>query len=109
MAEDKEKVKFGEWCKGVIEDMKDPKVAIGYVGSIMLALCGAPQAWDCIVTGQANISTGTVALWAGGEILTIIYLVWSKIMTKPLAVNYGCNMLFLIIIMYYKIFPTGVI
>lgn len=95
------------WFKKISEEMKDPKIAIGYIGAVLLALCGAPQAWDCIVTGKESISTGTVALWTSGEILTIIYLIWEKIMTKPLAVNYGCNMLFLIIIIYYKIFPIG--
>jgi hypothetical protein len=94
--------------KEIAKEAKDPRVAIGYIGSIMLALCGAPQAWDCIMTGQASISTGTVVLWGLGEILTVIYLVWSKLMTKPLWVNYGCNLLFLAIISYYKLFPSPV-
>jgi len=90
----------------LIKEAKDPKMAIGYMGAIMLALCGAPQAWDCLVTGQASIATGTVVLWGLGEILTIVYLIWAKLMTKPLAVNYGCNVLFLAIIGFYKVFPT---
>lgn len=85
----------------------DPRVTLGYVGSICLALCGLPQAIECWQLGYAGISTGTVALWFVGEVATIIYLVWSRIMTRPLALNYGVNILILSVIIFYILFPDS--
>jgi uncharacterized protein with PQ loop repeat len=80
---------------------------IGYAGALMLALCGAPQLYKCFKDKHARgLSWGLVLLWLGGEVLTIIYLLMAGIMTAPLIVNYGFNLIVLVGIFKYKLFPT---
>lgn len=75
----------------------------GIIGSIMLAICGLPQA----VQSVKNKSSGGVNslflwLWGVGEILMIIYV--SKTIKDPiLLVNYLLNLIIVGIIAYYKI------
>lgn len=75
---------------------------IGWTGSIMLAICGLPQAWKSYREKHSHgISWGFLWLWFLGEIFTWIYILPK--MDLPLLVNYSLNILFLMIITYYKI------
>jgi len=77
---------------------------IGYIGSIMLAFCGLPQAIESFKTKSSEgLTWGFLALWFFGEILTFAYVLPK--MDLPLLINYSANIIFLLIILYYKINP----
>lgn len=75
---------------------------IGWIGSILFAICGLPQALQSIRDGHSRgLNWYFLQCWLWGEILTIIY-VWPK-QDWPLLFNYGMNMIFLLIMVCYKI------
>jgi uncharacterized protein with PQ loop repeat len=77
---------------------------IGYIGSILLAVCGAPQAILSIKQGHSKgISFYFLLLWSLGEIFTLIYILPKE--DKPLLLNYVSNIIFLAVIWKYKLFP----
>ena len=75
---------------------------IGWIGSALFAVCGLPQAIQCARDGHARgLNWFFLLAWFGGEVLTIIY-VYPK-MDLPLLANYAVNMVFLIIMLRYKL------
>ena len=77
---------------------------IGWLGSILLAFCGLPQAIESIKTkSSAGLTWGFISMWFIGEICTFIYILPK--MDLPLLLNYTANIIFLIIIIWYKIRP----
>ena len=77
---------------------------IGYIGSIMLAVCGLPQALESYKTKSSEgLTWGFLGLWFFGEIFTFAYVLPK--MDLPLLINYSANIIFLVIIVYYKIKP----
>jgi uncharacterized protein with PQ loop repeat len=77
---------------------------IGYIGSIMLAICGLPQAIESYKTKSSEgLTWGFILLWFFGELFTFAYVLPK--MDLPLLINYSVNIIFLIIILYFKIFP----
>ena len=78
---------------------------IGWLGSICLSLCGAPQAWACIRQGHARgIDPGFLTLWLGGEVLVFTYVA-TEVKDASLLLNYTANLLFVGVIAYYRAFP----
>ena len=78
---------------------------IGWIGSILLAFCGLPQALDTIKRKSAKgLAWGFLLMWFVGELATFIYIIPK--MDLPLLINYGANMIFLSIILFYKIRGT---
>jgi len=77
---------------------------IGWLGSILLAFCGLPQAIESYRTKSSEgLTWGFLFMWFVGEILTIIYILPQMVL--PLLFNYTANVIFLSIIIYYKINP----
>jgi len=75
---------------------------IGWLGSILLAFCGLPQAIESYKTKSSEgLTWGFIAMWFIGEILTFIYILPK--MDLPLLFNYTANIIFLSIIIYYKL------
>jgi uncharacterized protein with PQ loop repeat len=77
---------------------------IGWIGSILLAFCGLPQAIESYRTKSSEgLTWGLLLMWFWGEIFTIIYIIpkWHW----PLIFNYTANIIFLLVILYYKIKP----
>jgi uncharacterized protein with PQ loop repeat len=76
---------------------------IGWIGAILLAFCGLPQA-ICSIKNKSSegITWGLLIMWGLGEIFTIIYVF--PMMEWPLLFNYSANIFFLSIIIYYKLF-----
>jgi uncharacterized protein with PQ loop repeat len=75
---------------------------IGWIGSILLAFCGLPQAIESYKTKNSDgLTWGFLGMWGMGEIFTIIYILpkWHW----PLIFNYTANIIFIGIILYYKI------
>ena len=77
---------------------------IGWFGSILLAFCGLPQAIESYKTKSSEgLTWGFILMWFVGEIFTIIYILPQMVL--PLLFNYTANIIFLSIIIYYKINP----
>jgi uncharacterized protein with PQ loop repeat len=77
---------------------------IGWIGSILLAFCGLPQAIESYKTKSSEgLTWGFLFMWFMGEILTIIYILPQMVL--PLLFNYTANVIFLSVIIYYKLFP----
>ena len=77
---------------------------IGWIGSILLAFCGLPQAIESYKTKSSEgLTWSFLIMWGVGEIFTIIYILpkWHW----PLIFNYTANIIFIGIILYYKIKP----
>ena len=77
---------------------------IGWLGSILLAFCGLPQAIESYKTKSSEgLTWGFIGMWFIGEIMTIIYILPQMVL--PLIFNYTANIIFLAIIIYYKLVP----
>lgn len=76
---------------------------IAWIGSFLLGICSLPQAVECIRTKSAKGISGLfLVVWLLGEIFTLVY-VFPKNDLLPLLFNYCFNILFISIIMFYKI------
>jgi uncharacterized protein with PQ loop repeat len=76
--------------------------AIGWLGSALFAICGLPQAIQCAKDGHSRgLNWFFLLAWFGGECLTIAYVLPK--MDFPLLANYSANMVFLLIMLRYKI------
>ena len=77
---------------------------IGWLGSILLAFCGLPQAIESIKTKSSEgLTWGFIGMWFIGEICTFIYILPK--MDLPLLLNYTANIIFLAIIIFFKLYP----
>ncbi len=77
---------------------------IGWIGSILLAFCGLPQAVESYKTKSSEgLTWSFLIMWGVGELFTVIYIIpkWHW----PLIFNYTANIIFISIIVYYKIKP----
>ena len=86
---------------GISEQTKGMSIfeIMGWLGSICLAICGIPQAWQSFKDKHSHgISWGFVLLWAFGEIFALAY-VYDKL-DLPLLLNYSTNILILAVILY---------
>jgi len=78
--------------------------AFGSFGAILLALCGLPLAYQSYKKGHSNdINMSFLYMWISGEILSVFYLF--TISESILIWNYIANIIFLSVILYYKIKP----
>lgn len=77
---------------------------IGWIGSFLLAVCSIPQAWKCFKTKHAEgLSWPFIQMWFWGEIFAFAY-VWPK-HDWPLLFNYSVNIIGLLVIIFYMLFP----
>ena len=73
---------------------------IATIGSILLALCGAPEAYKCYKEKSCGIGWPMLSTWFAGEVLLIIFAIQTK--QYVLLINYFANLAFLLIMMRYK-------
>jgi uncharacterized protein with PQ loop repeat len=74
----------------------------GWLGSILLAFCGLPQAVDSFRRKSSEgVTWGLLGMWGLGEVLTLAYVVPK--LEWPLLFNYSMNIIFISVITYYKI------
>ena len=74
---------------------------VGWIGSILLALCAVPLAWESYRQKHSNgISNLFLTMWLVGELLTAAYVLPKK--DYPLLFNYGLNIACLIVVIRYK-------
>lgn len=75
---------------------------IGWIGSILFALCGVPQAFKSIKDGNSDgLSWLFLLMWFFGELLSMVYAIHLKLW--PLLFNYSFNFFCLLIVIYYRI------
>ena len=74
---------------------------LGWVGSLLLAFCGLPQAVESWRTKSSEgVTWGLLGMWCAGEVLTLMYVIPK--MDLPLLFNYSANLAFLSVIIFYK-------
>ena len=77
---------------------------IGWLGSILFAICGLQQAIQSYKQKHSNgISKAFLALWFFGEVFTTIYVLPKQ--DYPLLFNYGVNFACVMVIGWYKFKP----
>ncbi len=74
---------------------------VGLIGSILLSIAGIPEAWRTIKGGRCHLGLPFLLLWAGGEILTLIYILPMR--EFPLTLNYTFNGIVVGIMLGYKL------
>ena len=74
---------------------------IGWLSSVLLAACGFPLSLECYIKKSCDVGYPFLLCWGFGEILVLFYVIYLN--KYPLIFNYSINILFLIIIFYYKI------
>lgn len=81
---------------------------IGWSGSVFLAICGAPQALKSIREGHSRgVSASFLMLWLGGE-LCYLYSTAAKFgLVSWLVFNYVGNIVFVLVIIYFALFPRA--
>ena len=79
----------------------------GWLGSILLAICAVPLAYRSLVDGHSKgVDTLFLVIWTLGEICTLTYVLYNW--DLPLILNYGLNLVFIGIVVYYKVKPRGI-
>jgi uncharacterized protein with PQ loop repeat len=77
---------------------------VGWLGSILFAACGLPQAIECYRTGHARgLAWPFLIMWFLGEVFTLAYIIPNP--NWPLIFNYTINLVFLVVILRYKFRP----
>ena len=72
----------------------------GWLGSLCLALCAVPFAWQSYKEKKSDITSWGVALWLVGEVLISIYVIPKR--DYPLIFNYALNIACLAVVVRYK-------
>ena len=76
---------------------------VGIIGSILLALCGLPQAITSIRQKHSEgISSLFLSMWGIGELLVLAYILGTSV-DLILVANYVVNIVLVGIIAFYKI------
>jgi hypothetical protein len=71
------------------------------IGSLLLALCGLPEAIKALVEQRCTLGWPMLLMWFIGEIFLIIFAVQTA--QYVLLLNYVANVVFLVVMIYYKI------
>ena len=78
----------------------------GWIGGILLAICGAPQSYKSVRDGNSDgLSHLMLWAWYMSEVLTFIYIISFADASWPLIFNYAFNIVFVSIMLKYKYFP----
>ena len=74
---------------------------IGYLGGLLLAICGIPEVIRTIKDGRCHLGWPFLLLWFWGEVLMEVYSI--ELWDYPLMFNYSANIVLVGIMLYYKI------
>jgi uncharacterized protein with PQ loop repeat len=79
-------------------------ILLGWIGSILLACCGIPQALLAFKQKHSDgVSWGMCLMWYIGEWCVLIYMFRSA--NWPLIFNFIMNIVTISIVIWYKIYP----
>lgn len=73
---------------------------IGWIGSLLLAVCAVPQALKTMEEKTCSFSPLTLQLWFWGEVFTLVYVTYQ--MDYPLIFNMVVNLLCVSVLLYYN-------
>lgn len=74
---------------------------LGWIGSILLASCALPEVVYAFRYKRCTLTWGFLLLWGVGEAFILIPVI-AEIKSPFLIFNYLTNILFVIILIYYK-------
>jgi uncharacterized protein with PQ loop repeat len=74
---------------------------IGFIGSILLGVCGIPEVVRTIKDNKCHLGWNFLLLWFGGELFMLMYVIPMK--DLPLLFNYVFNFALVGIMLYYKL------
>lgn len=78
------------------------RAAVGWLGGMLLAFCGVPQAWTTVQSGDASgLSWMFLLMWLGGEVCLLYYS--DQFKSPQLYFNYALNILCILIIIMIKV------
>ena len=79
---------------------------IGWIGSFLLTFCAVPLAWQSYKDGHSfGINMTYLHMWLWGEVFTLFYVLAQPDILVPLVANYAFNIVLIIVILYYKVYP----
>lgn len=70
------------------------------IGSVLLACCGAPEAYRAFKLKRCDVGYGMLLSWLIGELFLIVFAIQTT--QYVLLINYLTNVLFIAIMLYYK-------
>lgn len=70
------------------------------IGSLLLALCGLPEAYRAFKLKRCDVGYGMLLSWLIGELFLIVFAIQTT--QYVLLINYLTNVLFIAIMLYYK-------
>lgn len=70
---------------------------LGWIGGVLLAFCGAPEAYRAITSEAYDISTAFILMWGLGELLILITIL-KEARKSYLIFNYSANLVFILVI-----------
>jgi len=76
------------------------------IGSVLLALCGLPEAIRAYRTKTCSVGITMLLMWFIGEICLVIFAIQTK--QYILLINYIANLIFVYIMLHYKIKNEGI-
>ena len=80
---------------------------IGWFGAVCFSLCAIPQAWLSFRQKHSDgVSWGFLLLWLGGELGMIAYMLGVNLESLQLLLNYLFNLAGLLVIIWYRLFPS---
>lgn len=74
---------------------------MGWIGSLLLALCGFPELLRTIKNDKCSVGYGMLLMWFFGEIFILAYVVPKG--DIPLIFNYGFNLAIVSFMLAYKV------
>jgi uncharacterized protein with PQ loop repeat len=77
---------------------------IGYLGSLLLTVCGIPEVIRTIKDNKCHLGWSMIVLWTLGEIFMMSYAFY--LVNGPLIMNYVFNFFVVGILLFYKIKAT---
>ena len=81
---------------------------IGWLGGVLLAICGVPMAWQSFNEGHSDgVNMMFLQLWFWGEIFVLAYVLVQPELLYPLIANYAFNIVLIAVVLRYKIYPSN--
>lgn len=74
---------------------------MGWIGSVLLAFCGAPELCKSLKSGRCALSTSFLVLWLLGEIFILIPIM-GKDLGMFLVFNYTINIIIIVWLLIIK-------
>jgi uncharacterized protein with PQ loop repeat len=74
---------------------------IGYLGSLLLTVCGIPEVIRTIKDNKCHLGWSMIVLWSLGEVFMVVYAFYLG--NGPLIMNYVFNFFVVGVMLFYKI------